>query len=57
MWVPCHLGMKSPQVTNGGNILQLVANKLNKQLRPVDKVWSTSFGGGGGGGGLTTPRH
>jgi hypothetical protein len=50
-WVPCHNGMARPQVADGGDGLQLrrvVANILIKQLRTVDKGWSSSLGVGRG---------
>jgi hypothetical protein len=48
-WVPCHHGMASPQVSDGGEDLQIrrvAANILNKQLRAADKRWPSSFGVG-----------
>jgi adenylosuccinate lyase len=48
-WVPCHHGMTSPQVADGGNALQIwrvATNILNKQSRTADKGWASSFGVG-----------
>ncbi len=41
---PCHHGMASPQVADGGTspIRRVAANKLNKQSRRTDKGWSSS---------------
>jgi hypothetical protein len=50
-WIPCHHGMARPQVTDGGNGLQiwrLDASILNKQSRRADKGWSSSLGVGRG---------
>jgi hypothetical protein len=47
--VPCHHGMASPRVADGGDGLQVWrvgANVLNKQLRRADKWWSSSLGVG-----------
>jgi hypothetical protein len=49
-WVPCHHGMRRPQVADGGSGLQIwrvAANILNKQSRIADKGRSSSWGGGG----------
>jgi hypothetical protein len=49
-WVPCHHGMARPQVTDGGDALQLwreAENILNKQSRTA-KGWSSSLGVGRG---------
>jgi hypothetical protein len=54
-WVPCHHGMARPQISDGGEGLQIrrvAENIVNKQARTVDK--GRSFGlevgleGGGG---------
>jgi hypothetical protein len=48
-WVPCHHGMARPQVSDGGNALQVwrvAANILNKQSRTANKGWSSSLGVG-----------
>jgi hypothetical protein len=50
-WVPCHHGMARPQVADGGDALQFwreAVNILNKQLRTVDKEWSSGMGVGHG---------
>jgi hypothetical protein len=50
-WVPCRLGMARPQVSDGGDSLQVwrvAANILNKQSRTVDKGLSSSLGLGVG---------
>jgi hypothetical protein len=50
-WFPCHHGMARPQVSDGGDALQLwreAANILNKQSRTADKGWSSSLGVGRG---------
>jgi hypothetical protein len=49
--VPCHHGMERPQVSDGGDGLQIwrvPANILNKQSRTADKGWSSSLGVGCG---------
>jgi hypothetical protein len=48
-WVTCNHGMARPQVTDGGDGLQIwrvPANILNKQSRTADKGWSSSLGVG-----------
>jgi hypothetical protein len=50
-WVPCHHGMARPQISGGGNALQLwtiAANILNKQSQTADKGLSSSLGVGSG---------
>jgi hypothetical protein len=47
-WVPCHHGMASPQVADGGDglwIWRVAVNILNKHLQTADKGWSSSLGG------------
>jgi hypothetical protein len=49
--VPCHYGTARPQVTDGGDGLQIwrvAANILNKQSWTVDTEWSCSLGAGRG---------
>jgi hypothetical protein len=44
LWVPCHHGMASPQVADGGDAIQIwrvAANILNKQSWTADKGWSS----------------
>jgi hypothetical protein len=48
---PSHHGMAGPRVADEGHSLQIwrvVENILNKQLRTVDKGWSSSLGVGRG---------
>jgi hypothetical protein len=46
-WAPCHHGMASPQVADGGDGLQIwrvAANILKNRSRTADKGWSSSLG-------------
>jgi hypothetical protein len=43
-WVSYHHGMARPQVTDGGNGLQIAADILNKQSWTFDKGWTSSWG-------------
>jgi hypothetical protein len=46
-WVSCHHGVARPQVTDGGDGLQIwrvAANIWNKQSRRADKGWYSSLG-------------
>jgi hypothetical protein len=50
-WVPFHHGKARPQVTDGGNDLQIwriAANILNKQSLTADKGCSSTLGVGRG---------
>jgi hypothetical protein len=50
-WVPCHHGLRCPQVAGGGDCLHIrrvAAIILNKQSRTAEKGWSSSLGVGRG---------
>jgi hypothetical protein len=56
-WVPYYHGMTHPQVTDGGDDLQVwrvPANIMNKQSRTADKKWSSCLEVRCG---VTTPRR
>jgi hypothetical protein len=48
-WVSCYHGMPYPQVTVGGEnvqIQQIAVNAFNEQLHTADRGWSSSLGVG-----------